>query len=92
MLDSSALPRTAAAVLMGLALTTSGCFRDQALYGAVRPGREPVADTAGGEDADGDGFTAGDGDCDDDDADVNPDAGEIPGDGVDSNCDGEDDT
>ena len=41
---------------------------------------------------DGDGYTPEDGDCDDDNADVNPGAEETPGDGVDSNCDGEDDT
>ena len=56
-----------------------------ALYGVE------VADTAYW-DNDGDGYTPEDGDCDDDNADVNPDAEETPGDGVDSNCDGEDDT
>ena len=57
----------------------------QALYGAE------VVDTAY-MDFDGDGYTPDDGDCDDDNADVNPGAEETPGDGVDSNCDGEDDT
>ena len=50
-----------------------------------------VPDT-GSWDNDGDGYTSDDGDCDDDNADVNPGAEEIPGDGVDSNCNGEDDT
>ena len=50
-----------------------------------------VPDTASW-DNDGDGYTSEDGDCDDDNADVNPGAEETPGDGVDSNCDGEDDT
>ena len=42
------------------------------------------------EDADNDGYSPCDGDCDDDDDDINPDALEVPGDGVDSNCDGND--
>jgi hypothetical protein len=42
------------------------------------------------EDADGDGWTQCDGDCDDSDDDVSPDALEVPGDGQDSNCDGND--
>ena len=50
-----------------------------------------VPDTASW-DNDGDGYTPEDGDCDDNDADVNPGAEETPRDGVDSNCDGEDDT
>ena len=50
-----------------------------------------VPDTASW-DNDGDGYTPDDGDCDDGNADVNPGAEETPGDGVDSNCDGEDDT
>ena len=40
-------------------------------------------------DLDGDGFTQ-DVDCDDEDPEVNPGAQEIPGDGVDQNCDGVD--
>ena len=43
-------------------------------------------------DNDGDGYSPEDGDCDDDNPDINPDAREIAGDGVDSNCNGEDDT
>ena len=57
----------------------------RALYGA------DIVDTAY-MDFDGDGYSPADGDCDDDNADVNPGADETPGDGVDSNCDGEDDT
>lgn len=41
-------------------------------------------------DADQDGWTVGEGDCDDADPDVNPGAEEVAGDGVDSDCDGED--
>ena len=50
-----------------------------------------VPDTASW-DNDGDGYTPEDGDCDDDNPEVNPGAEETPGDGVDSNCNGEDDT
>ncbi len=52
------------------------------------------ADTPGacGTDADGDGFYDNALDCDDDDPDVHPDATETPADGIDSNCDGDDDT
>ena len=76
---TAALP--AAALLMGLAL--AGCAEPyppvQAEYGVAL------------EDADEDGFYEGE-DCDDSDPDVHPDADETPGDDIDSNCDGEDDT
>ena len=47
-------------------------------------------DTEDLEDADNDGFTVEDGDCDDNDADINPDAEDIPGDGIDQDCEGGD--
>ena len=43
-------------------------------------------------DNDGDGWAAEEGDCDDNNPDIHPEAREIAGDGVDSNCNGEDDT
>lgn len=77
--------RTAVWLLMGL--TLGGCGNKAvALYGA-----EYVDDTAL-TDGDGDGFSPADGDCDDDNPDIHPDATETPGDGVDSNCNDEDDT
>ncbi|MBN2799393.1 MAG: hypothetical protein JXX28_09625 [Deltaproteobacteria bacterium] len=39
-------------------------------------------------DADSDGFMICEEDCDDTDEDVNPDASEVPNDGIDNNCDG----
>ncbi len=86
-LCSSKLPRAAAAVLMGLALAQAeGCF-GQPKYGMP----ESLIDSEQAVDGDQDGFDATL-DCNDADAGINPDATETPGDGVDSNCDGQDDT
>ena len=79
---------TAAAALMGLALVACGDKEGGdssvvALYG--------VPDT-GYVDNDGDGVAVRDGDCDDNDAAINPGATETADDGIDSNCDGEDNT
>ena len=41
-------------------------------------------------DDDGDGFTENEGDCDDTDPSINPDAIDIPGDGIDQDCSGSD--
>ena len=79
---------TAAAALMGLALVACGDKEGGdssvvALYG--------VPDT-GYVDNDGDGVAVRDGDCDDNDAAINPGATETADDGIDSNCDGDDNT
>jgi hypothetical protein len=70
----------------------------QAEYGVPDTG-EPqpdpdygVPDTGMYVDNDGDGYSEAEGDCDDTNADIYPGAPETPGDGVDSNCDGNDDT
>ena len=74
---------SAAAALLALGLTACPSMdigdEPQALYGVV------VADE------DGDGYDA-ERDCDDTNSDIHPEADETPGDGVDSNCDGADDT
>jgi len=76
------LHRAAGAALLGLVV--AGCD------GAPIDNPEPAYGIAFIDD-DGDGFEQGE-DCDDSDPEVYPGADETPGDGVDSNCDGEDDT
>jgi hypothetical protein len=85
--------RTPAVALLGLALAACGGDGADTADTAVEddPVMQPdygVPDT----DEDGDGYGVDSGDCDDADADVHPGATETPGDGVDSNCDGSDDT
>jgi len=73
--------------LLSLSIGATGCTDKDELF-------EPaygVAET-GFEDLDGDGYSSAEGDCDDEDENIHPEAEETPGDGVDSNCDGEDDT
>ena len=76
----------AAALLMGLALTACTGQNVVAMYGVA------ITDTSERVDADSDGFFPSEGDCDDTNADIHPDAPETPGDGVDSNCNEDDDT
>lgn len=49
-------------------------------------------DTSSTTDSDRDGYSPRDGDCDDSDGSINPGETEVLNDGIDSNCDGEDDT
>jgi hypothetical protein len=65
--------------LLGLAITGCPSVTPEPDYGV------PLTD------ADGDGYYAEDDDCDDGDDTIYPGAPEAAGDGVDSDCDGEDD-
>ena len=81
---SKTLTALTAATLLGL-VVTAACERNTvALYGAP--------DSGNYDDEDGDGWSPVDGDCDDTDPDIHPDAEETAGDGIDSNCNDDDDT
>lgn len=73
------LPSLPATILLTLAL---GCSTD-----APTSGKDGNVPTHTPVDADGDGVSAGE-DCDDDDPSIFPLAGDVHGDGVDSDCDG----
>ena len=66
-----------------MAMTLSAC------YGAPPAGVYDTSCAPGQVDNDGDGFCA-DADCDDNDHTINLLADEIPNDGIDQNCDGDD--
>jgi len=91
--------------LLGLPLMTACGDKEDtgtAVEAAAEPAMEPTAEPdmamdygvpdTGYVDNDGDGWTIADGDCDDDNPDIHPDAEEVEGDGVDSNCNSDDDT
>lgn len=71
-------------VLLGLTMGCMGSGGDNVDVAVSLYGPPP-------EDADGDGAFSGE-DCDDTNPAIHPGATETKGDGVDSNCDGEDDT
>ena len=80
-LKDCSLRSTAAAAIMGL--TLGGCvLQGEPEYGVV----------VSYDDEDGDGYYAQTDDCDDTDAAINPGAIDTVDDGVDSNCDGDDNT
>lgn len=85
----SVTPSTAA-LLLGLAFTGAcDLVEPQSKYGITTTPDDSGLDTV---DDDGDGYAEADGDCDDTDADRHPNNLEQLDDGIDSNCDGEDNT
>ena len=93
---SNGMRRTALALLMGFSAVGCGENKDDTSNdtGDIIVDPEPGADLYGVPmvDEDEDGFYADIDDCNDQDPDINPNAEETPDDGVDSNCDGEDNT
>ena len=87
----AAVPARAAVVLpMLLGLALAGC--DGAKVDDSTMTMKALYGTTALPDEDEDGYTETAGDCDDTDAAIHPNAEETAGDGVDSNCDGADDT
>jgi hypothetical protein len=86
---SGKIQRTAGAALLGLALTAAvpGCDGPDSVTDDMPQPEYGIAFI----DNDNDGWEEGE-DCDDNNEDIHPEAEETPGDGVDSNCDGNDDT
>jgi hypothetical protein len=79
--------RPASVLLMGLSLMAcNDKLLLQPEYGVA------ITLDTGHVDDDEDGYAEVDGDCDDSNPDIHPEAVETPGDGIDSNCDGADDT
>ena len=79
-------------------MNTSGLLQEATFPGGAGPEwiiqaignvGEPITDPNDIDD-DGDGFTENQGDCDDTKPGINPDALEIPGNGIDEDCDGQD--
>ena len=90
--------RAALALLMGFAAIGCGDKDDDSGQDTADNDQivEPADDMAmygvPFTDDDQDGYALEDGDCNDEDATIHPGAEETPGDGVDSNCNGDDDT